>query len=57
MTDKPKVTISDACDGFILVVECEGKVKRFYFDQEDTREGLLDFFKYIEIESVYEEDY
>ena len=52
-----EVTILDACDGFTLVVEKDGENKRFYFDQEDTREKLTNFFSFIGVESKYEEDY
>jgi hypothetical protein len=51
------VIISEACDGFSLIVVKEDNRLRFHFDQEDTKEDLVKFFKAIGITSEYEEDY
>lgn len=54
-----KVLILDLYDGFeIVVVDDNGvEVKRFLFDQEDTRETLPEVFNMLGIEASYEESY
>ncbi len=54
-----KVLILDLYDGFeIVILDDNGaEVKRFPFDQEDTRETLPEVFNTLGIEASYEECY
>ena len=52
-----KVTILEACDALTILLEKEGKELRFYFNQEDTKERLVEVFTLLGVEAVYEEDY
>lgn len=54
-----KVIISEACDSFTLIIDYgQGeKASRHYFNQEDDKTGLVEFFKELGIEAEYEEDY
>jgi hypothetical protein len=51
------VIISEACDGFSLIVVDQGLTTRYWFSQEDDKKDLVKFFKEIGITSEYEEDY
>lgn len=53
----PKVRIEDLCDGFAIIVQDGGTIKRFSFDQEDTLERLVDVFAALGLEATYEEVY
>lgn len=50
MNDEKEVVIQDEADGFTIQVGDSS----WRFDQEDTRERLLDVFDELEIESRYE---
>lgn len=50
---KPKIEINDYYDGFDIVIDGE----RFSFDQEDTREKLVDVFNKLGYYPTYEEVY
>jgi len=50
-TEKHKVQIEDLYDGFVIIVDDE----RFVFDQEDTREKLVDVFEKLGFTADYEE--
>jgi len=54
-----KVLVLDLYDGFEIVVldDNEAEIRRFPFDQEDTRETLPEVFKMLGIEASYEECY
>ena len=52
------IIISEACDGFeLIIVEQGSATSRFWFDQENNKKGLIDFFKKVGIEAEYEESY
>ena len=58
MAKNISVTIQDLCDGFNVVIIKDGEEDECYhFDQEDTREGLVDMFASIGIHAEYEEVY
>ena len=49
-----KILIEEMCDGFSITVDG----KEWHFDQEDTKEGLVEMFEYMGIKDVqYEEIY
>lgn len=50
-TEKHKVQIEDMNDGFAIIIDNE----RFEFDQEDTREKLVDVFEKLGLTAEYEE--
>ena len=54
-----KTIVLEACDGFTVVVQDdEGRdLKRSWFSQEDTVEGLTEVFEFLGITSSFEEDY
>lgn len=54
-----KIIIGQACDSvtFVIVEDGEVRTERFYFNQEDTFEGMVKFFEALGIESEYEEWY
>jgi len=54
-----KIYVVEACDGFSIVIQndCGNELKRVWFCQEETKEELVDVFKYLGFESEYEEDY
>jgi len=53
-----KIIIGEACDSVTyMIVDDDGVPKSFYFNQEDTKEGMVEFFKALGIEAVYEEWY
>jgi len=54
-----KVLVIDLYDGFEIMVldDNDTELKRFPFDQEDTRETLPEVFKMLGIEASYEESY
>lgn len=52
-----KVRIEDYYDGFGIIVYDGDKETKFYFDQEDTREKMVEAFKALGIDSEYESVY
>ena len=49
-----KIYIGDSYDGFSITINDE----RFHFDQEDTKEELVDVFKELGFKNIeYEEEY
>ena len=54
-----KVVVLEACDGFtVLIKDDVGRdLKRTWFSQEDTVEGLTEVFEFLGFESSFEEDY
>jgi len=53
-----QITILDEADGFVIVIHKDGeKDERYRFDQEDTREKLVDVFHSLGFEAEYEESY
>ena len=52
-----KVCVSEACDGFTIIIKSEDGIKRYWFDQEDDKTKLVDVFKELGFDSEYEEDY
>lgn len=54
-----KVLISEACDGFTLTVlnEEDQELWHMWFNQEDTKEGLVTFFEGLGMKAEYEEAY
>lgn len=53
MPNKPKVRIEEYYDGFAIYVDD----KRFSFDQEESKENLVEMFKALGVEATYEESY
>ena len=53
-----KISVIDEYDGFVIVIHKDGEEdKRYRFDQEDTREEMVDMFHSIGFEAEYEESY
>lgn len=53
-----RITILDECDGFVIIISRDGEEdKRYRFDQEDTREEMVDMFHSLGFEAEYEESY
>lgn len=52
-----KITILDECDGFVIVIHKDGEDRRYRFDQEETREEMVDMFHVLGFEAEYEESY
>jgi hypothetical protein len=44
-TPRSKIFIEDESDGFAIIIEQSGERKRFRFNQEDTREALVNVFQ------------
>ena len=66
MTDKieiktikvDSIVIEEYSDGFSIVIKYEGgKESRFYFDQEDSKELLVNVFEQLGFNVTYEEIY
>jgi len=57
-----KIIIGQACDSVTFMIvpddwteEDDGDEQRFYFNQEDTFEDMVKFFKALGIEAEYQE--
>jgi len=62
LQDRTTVRVLDYCDGFgidIINTDLAGneEIARYRFDQEDTRESLLDVFSKLGFTTEYEEIY
>ena len=52
------IVIEEENDGFSIVIKYDGgKEKRFRFDQEDSKELLVNVFEQLGFNSTYEEIY
>lgn len=52
-----KVTVIDLCDGFDIKIIKDGAENYYHFDQEDSRERLVEVFNMLGVECWYEESY
>lgn len=54
-----KVVVLEACDGFTILIQDDAgrNLKRTWFSQEETVEGLTEVFEFLGFTSSFEEDY
>lgn len=58
MAKVAEILVCEECDGFFIVANIDGIDRRFRFNQEDSKEGLVDMFKAMGFDKVsYDEVY